>query len=357
MSWLYAQTWLWYLIAFVVGVLLAWLLLVRPQQRRLRTLEAVAGAGADHDLYADSRDVLTAGEATAAASGAALFASDAERPAAADPTTDRIPTVDAETGNLDTTELPVQPAQPAPDDSVTGEIPLVPAADRDGQPATSDPTDDSVAERNGQADAAAGTAAAAAAHAATDTGSEPDPADATPPESSATTGTPPDTSPIDTGADSESAPAGAPGPTDTAPTDTAPTDTAPTAEAGHPGTVEPRAAGATDAFDGGTESADRDRAGSGAADSGPGVQGLLAAPAATTTATAVAITAGPYRGSARPGPDGSAPGAEYTIKGNEDSMLFHTPDSPYYGRTKAEVWFSTVEDAEAAGFTNWKRKR
>jgi hypothetical protein len=60
--------------------------------------------------------------------------------------------------------------------------------------------------------------------------------------------------------------------------------------------------------------------------------------------------------SAVPGADGSAPGEEYTVKGNADSMLFHTTDSPYYGRTKAEVWFKTAADAEAAGFTPWNRK-
>ena len=38
-------------------------------------------------------------------------------------------------------------------------------------------------------------------------------------------------------------------------------------------------------------------------------------------------------------------------------MLFHTPESPYYGRTKAEMWFSNAEDAEAAGFTSWSRKK
>jgi len=38
-------------------------------------------------------------------------------------------------------------------------------------------------------------------------------------------------------------------------------------------------------------------------------------------------------------------------------MLFHSPDSPYYKRTKAEVWFRTVTDARAAGFTDWKRNR
>lgn len=39
MPWLYGQTWLWYLIAFAVGVALAWVLLVPPRQRRLRALE------------------------------------------------------------------------------------------------------------------------------------------------------------------------------------------------------------------------------------------------------------------------------------------------------------------------------
>jgi hypothetical protein len=46
----------------------------------------------------------------------------------------------------------------------------------------------------------------------------------------------------------------------------------------------------------------------------------------------------------------------FTIKGNAQSMLFHTPDSPYYGRTKAEVWFRTEAAAEQAGFTKYARK-
>ena len=40
------------------------------------------------------------------------------------------------------------------------------------------------------------------------------------------------------------------------------------------------------------------------------------------------------------------------VKGNEDSMKFHTPESPYYTRTIAEVWFTSAEAAEAAGFEN-----
>jgi hypothetical protein len=46
----------------------------------------------------------------------------------------------------------------------------------------------------------------------------------------------------------------------------------------------------------------------------------------------------------------------FTIKGNAGSMLFHTPDSPYYGRTKPEVWFRSEADAERAGFTKYTRR-
>ncbi|MBA8793096.1 large subunit ribosomal protein L4 [Friedmanniella endophytica] len=49
---------------------------------------------------------------------------------------------------------------------------------------------------------------------------------------------------------------------------------------------------------------------------------------------------------------GDEPPAGFEIKGNEDSMKFHAPSSPWYGSTKAEVWFDTAEAAEAAGFTN-----
>jgi large subunit ribosomal protein L17 len=41
----------------------------------------------------------------------------------------------------------------------------------------------------------------------------------------------------------------------------------------------------------------------------------------------------------------------FEIKGNADSMLYHLPGTPFYGRTVAEVWFATAEAAEAAGFS------
>jgi large subunit ribosomal protein L17 len=61
--------------------------------------------------------------------------------------------------------------------------------------------------------------------------------------------------------------------------------------------------------------------------------------------------AGPYgAGSAEPNEDGSAPEG-FTIKGNADSMKYHTTDSQWYDQTVAEVWFDSVEAAEAAGFS------
>ena len=46
------------------------------------------------------------------------------------------------------------------------------------------------------------------------------------------------------------------------------------------------------------------------------------------------------------------PPSGFDIKGNRDSMKFHTPESQWYEQTKAEVWFNSVEAAEAAGFVN-----
>jgi large subunit ribosomal protein L4 len=51
---------------------------------------------------------------------------------------------------------------------------------------------------------------------------------------------------------------------------------------------------------------------------------------------------------------GDEPPTGYDIKGNEDSKKFHTPQSSHYGRTVAEVWFNSVEAAEAAGFAATK---
>ena len=55
-------------------------------------------------------------------------------------------------------------------------------------------------------------------------------------------------------------------------------------------------------------------------------------------------------GSAEPLEDGSAPGPEYVIKGKKAKKIYHPEESSFYGRTKADVWFTTSEVAESAGF-------
>ncbi|MFZ0159601.1 MAG: hypothetical protein WAL50_11280, partial [Kineosporiaceae bacterium] len=47
--------------------------------------------------------------------------------------------------------------------------------------------------------------------------------------------------------------------------------------------------------------------------------------------------------------DGEAPEG-FLVKGNRDSMKFHTPASPWYEKTVAEVYFRTASAAEEAGF-------
>jgi hypothetical protein len=44
------------------------------------------------------------------------------------------------------------------------------------------------------------------------------------------------------------------------------------------------------------------------------------------------------------------------VKGNASSKRSHGPSSPYYNRTRAEVWFRTEADAVAAGFRPWAPK-
>ena len=51
-----------------------------------------------------------------------------------------------------------------------------------------------------------------------------------------------------------------------------------------------------------------------------------------------------------PKPGSRKSASDRRIKGNEKSKIFHTPDSPAYGRTKADVWFATEDEALAAGY-------
>lgn len=66
--------------------------------------------------------------------------------------------------------------------------------------------------------------------------------------------------------------------------------------------------------------------------------------------------AGPFGpGSALSRVDGGSPSPEFEIKARTSSMVFHTPNSPFYERLLPQVWFRTEEDAKRAGFTSWER--
>jgi hypothetical protein len=223
MGWLYGQTWLAYLLAFAVGVLLAWALLVRPAQRRLRaaTGRAATGAGSDSDV-GSGVGVGVGSDADTVRTPVAAAAGPAPRPA------------------------PAPAPRPAPPvaEARTEVLPAV------------DPALSTLDHRLGTTGVGAAGAAALGAAGVAARGPRPgtDPA---------------------TGSDND-----------------------------------------------------------------------------TDTGRIPVVVPGAFPGSARPLPDGAAPAPEYTIKGSARSMLYHTPASPHYDRTTAEVWFTSSRDAEAAGFAD-----
>ena len=90
---------------------------------------------------------------------------------------------------------------------------------------------------------------------------------------------------------------------------------------------------------------------------GPAAVHARAVPAAAAVATVVAPVTAPAlpdapfgSGSVRANADGSSPDAEYVVKGKTATRVFYAPGSPYYARTRADVWFRTDDDARAAGF-------
>jgi len=68
-------------------------------------------------------------------------------------------------------------------------------------------------------------------------------------------------------------------------------------------------------------------------------------------AAADAVSVEPYGPGSYTALAGDVQPEGFAIKGNANSMLYHTPDSAFYDRTNAEVWFATEADAEAAGFS------
>jgi hypothetical protein len=77
----------------------------------------------------------------------------------------------------------------------------------------------------------------------------------------------------------------------------------------------------------------------------PIAEASVTAEAAAPVTTPTEVPAGAVRG------DGSATcPPDYPIKGNAQSMIYHTAASHSYGQTIAEFCFSTPEAAESAGY-------
>ena len=76
----------------------------------------------------------------------------------------------------------------------------------------------------------------------------------------------------------------------------------------------------------------------------------------TLAATSRRSTSDYGAGSALAAGDGFGPEG-WTIKGNIDSMLFHTRESPGFSRMRPAVWFEDEASAEAAGFLRWDHNR
>ena len=71
----------------------------------------------------------------------------------------------------------------------------------------------------------------------------------------------------------------------------------------------------------------------------------------TTEESDVESKDSPYgEGSAFALEDGSAPSSDFVIKAKVSTKIYHPEESSFFGRTKADVWFTNAEAAEAAGF-------
>lgn len=86
--------------------------------------------------------------------------------------------------------------------------------------------------------------------------------------------------------------------------------------------------------------------------------GVGASPSAAAAGTAGAAAAAGAGAGNKYGKDayiGAEPPEGFTIKGNERSMKYHTPETGGYERTIADVWFTSEEAAKAAGFAKAQR--
>lgn len=80
-------------------------------------------------------------------------------------------------------------------------------------------------------------------------------------------------------------------------------------------------------------------------------QGAYQPPPARSHGGESSVPPGPFGpGSAMPTPGGGRPGAGFTVKASVTALRYCTEDSPQFPRMVAEVWFASAADAERVGF-------
>ncbi|MEU6700458.1 hypothetical protein [Pseudonocardia sp. NPDC046786] len=82
----------------------------------------------------------------------------------------------------------------------------------------------------------------------------------------------------------------------------------------------------------------------------------LIGPAAASAPLPEGARPGPYLGSVLAPEDGSEPPDTHRVKVHSGSRRFHTTDSPYYVRTRADLYFESESGARAAGFIAWHER-
>lgn len=100
-------------------------------------------------------------------------------------------------------------------------------------------------------------------------------------------------------------------------------------------------------------------AATGAAAGGSALAGLdsqLIGPASASGPAPQGARPGPFPGSVLAPVDGSDPPETHRVKVHSGSRRFHGPESPYYVRTRADLYFTGESAARAAGFMAWNER-
>ncbi|MBN9737350.1 MULTISPECIES: hypothetical protein [unclassified Pseudonocardia] len=82
----------------------------------------------------------------------------------------------------------------------------------------------------------------------------------------------------------------------------------------------------------------------------------LIGPAAASDPVPEGSRPGPFPGSVLAPTDGAEPPESHRVKVHSGSRRFHTTESPYYVRTRADLYFTAEDDARAAGFIAWHER-